>query len=177
VSNVGETEREFRIRLREVSREKRDLLVEKLRQKHGQRIVALQERLRRAQESVERERLQAQQQQIQTAVSMGATILGTLLGRRAMSTGTLGRATTAARGASRSYKEARDVQRAQENVATLQRQLADLEAEIKAELGAVGAADPASDALETTVIRPKRTGVSVQALRLAWTPKSQGVWA
>jgi hypothetical protein len=171
VSAAGETERDFRIRLHEALREKRDQLKERLREKHGQKIVALQERLRRAQQAVEREQLQSQQQRVQTAVSMGATILGAVLGRRAVGTGTLGRATTAARGASRSYKEAQDVQRAQETVAALQQQLADLEAQVQAEMDAAGAIDAAAEPLETVTLRPKRTGIAVQAVGLAWVPR------
>ncbi|MDR7417897.1 MAG: ATP-binding protein [Armatimonadota bacterium] len=171
VSNPGESERDFRIRLQAAVRERRDRAVEKLRQKYGARIASLQERLRRAQEAVEREHLQAQQQQIQTAVSVGATILGAFLGRKPVSTGTLGRATTAARGASRSYKEAQDVQRAKETVASLQQQLADLEAQVQAEIAAAaGVLDPLADPLERVVVKPKRTGVIVQAVGLAWTP-------
>jgi hypothetical protein len=171
VSAVDETERDFRIRLHDALREKRDQLRERLRQKHGQKIAALQERLRRAQDAVGREQMQAQQQQIQTAVSMGATILGAVLGRRAAGAGTLGRATTTARGASRSYKEAQDVQRARETLAALQQQLADLEAQVQAELNTVAAVDAASEPLEKVVLRPKRTGVAVQAVGLVWVPR------
>lgn len=171
-SNPDEPERGFRIRLQDAARQKRDQLLEELRKKYGQKTAALQERLRRAQQSVEREQLQAKQQKIQTVVSLGATILGGLLGRRAISTSTLGRATTAARGASRSYKEAADVQRAEETVAALQQQLNELEARLKAEIdAAAGAVNPLGDALETVTIKPKRAGIAVQAVGLAWTPK------
>lgn len=98
--------------------------------------------------------------------------LGGLLGRRAICTSTLGRATTAARGASRSYKEEQDVQRAEETVAVLQQQLNELEAQLTAEIdAAVGAVNPLGDALETVAAKPKRTGITVQAVGLAWTPK------
>ena len=60
--------------------------------------AALAERLRRAEAAVEREQQQASQPKLQTALSVGATLLGALLGRKAISAGTLGRATTAARG-------------------------------------------------------------------------------
>ncbi|MDQ7840516.1 MAG: type IV secretion system DNA-binding domain-containing protein [bacterium] len=171
-SNPGESERDFRIRIHDAARQRRDQMLEELRQRYGQKTAALQERLRRAQQSVEREQLQAKQQKIQTAVSLGATILGGLFGRRAISTSTLGRATTAARGASRSYKEAQDVQRAEETVAVLQQQLNELEAQLKAEIdAAAGAVNPLGDALETVAVKPKRTGITVQAVGLAWTPK------
>ena len=73
---------------------------------------ALAERLRRAEQAVDREQQQASDQKLQTAVSMGATVLGALFGRKAVSIGTLGRATTAARGVGRTMKEDSDVKRA-----------------------------------------------------------------
>lgn len=172
LSRPGEPERDFRIRAHDAALQKRDQIVQKLRQKYGQKVAVLQERLRRAQAAVERERLQAKQQQIQTAVSVGATILDAFMGRRAVRSGTIGRATTAARGASRSRKEAQDVQRAEETVQVLQQQLADLEAQIRVEIdAALGAVDPAAARLEPVTVRPKRTGITVQTIGLAWTPR------
>ncbi|MDR7423145.1 MAG: DUF87 domain-containing protein [Armatimonadota bacterium] len=171
VSEDGEAERTFRIRLQDAWRERRDAAVERLREKHGARLAALQERLRRAEQALAREQLQAQQQQVQTAVSMGATLLGALVGRRAASAGTLGRATTAARGATRAYKEAQDVRRAQETVELVRRQLAEVEAQVAAEVRRVGASgDPATDPLERVPIAPRRGGVVVQLVALGWVP-------
>ncbi len=171
LSQASESERDFRIRLQGAMRERRDQAVERWRQKYGQRVTTLTERLRRAQEAVEREKQQAQQQQVQTAVSVGATILDAFMGRRAIRSGTIGRATTAARGASRSYKEAQDVKRAQETAEALQQQLDALEAKIRSEIEtAVAASDPATDPLEKVVVKPKRTGVTVRAVGIAWIP-------
>ena len=78
-----------------------------------------------------RESEQATQSQLQTAISVGATLFGALLGRKAVTTSTLGRATTAARGAGRVLKERQDVGRAQENLEALRQQLADLEAQFE----------------------------------------------
>jgi hypothetical protein len=55
------------------------------------------------QEPQTRETGQAKQQYVQTAISVGATLLGALLGRKTVSTSALGRATTAARGASDAF--------------------------------------------------------------------------
>jgi len=55
---------------------------------------------------------QAKQQKIQTAISMGATLLGAFVGRKAISYSTLGRATTTLRGAGRTLKETQDIERA-----------------------------------------------------------------
>ena len=75
-------------------------------------------------------------QGVQAAISIGATILGAVLGRKTVSVGNIGRATTAARGAGRVLKEREDVARAQETVAAVQQALTALEAELQAELAA-----------------------------------------
>ena len=112
VSKPGESERDFRIRLQTAAREKRDAVVEKVRTGYAPRIARLDERIRVAEAAVAREQAQSTQQTLQTAVSIGATILGAFLGRKAVSTASLGRATTAARGAGRAMKEREDVGRA-----------------------------------------------------------------
>ena len=90
----AKTSATFRIRLSQSTREKRDDLVEQLRQKYAPKVAALQERIRKAQEAVEREKAQADQQKMQTAISFGATLLGALGGRKINSSGNIGKATT-----------------------------------------------------------------------------------
>ena len=109
-SNPGETERDFRVRLQQIAREKRDEAVEKLRRKYAPKFEQLEERKRRAEQAVEREREQAKGQKLQTAISFGATLLSSFMGRKRASMSTLGRATTAVRGAGRSMKESEDVE-------------------------------------------------------------------
>jgi hypothetical protein len=91
-SNVGESDRDFRIRLQQQAREQRDEATDKLRQKYAPKIATLQEQMRRAQAAVEREKEQAKQQKIQTALSFGTTLLGGFMGRKAVSAGSLSRA-------------------------------------------------------------------------------------
>ena len=167
-SQPNETEGEFRIRLQQASREQRDELVEGLRKKYSPKIAALQERIRRAEQAVARESEQVKQQGVQTVISIGATILGAFLGRKAVGTSSLGRATTAARGAGRVLKERQDVGRAQETVEALQQQQADLEAEFKAE--AESASLPGAESLQTITIKPTKQNISVKLVVLAWVP-------
>ena len=170
-SKPGESERDFRVRLQQSVRESRDAQIEQLRQKYAPRMAGLQERIRRAQQAVERESAQANQAKLQTAISFGTTLLGAFLGRKAVSVSTLGRATTAVRGVGRSMKEQQDIGRAAESVEALQAQLAELEAELQAEAQALEAkTDAQSEPLETISIKPKKTNISVQLVALAWTP-------
>lgn len=171
LSEPGEPERAFRIRLQQAGREKRDQQVERLRQKYAPKIAALQDRIRRAGLATEREKTQASQQKLQTAISFGAAILTALTGRKALSQSTLGRAATTARGAGRTLKESQDVARAQENLEALQKQQDDLQALMEQEMAEVGAAgDPLAEELETCEVRPKKTDIAVSMVSLAWYP-------
>ncbi len=130
----------------------------------------MQERLRRAQQAVGREKQEAAQAGIQTAISVGATVLGALFGRKAISSTTIGRATTAARTAGRTMKQAGDVGRANETVEAVQQQIQELEAELQGELDAArSASDPATEKLETVTLRPKKSDVTVRRVALVWT--------
>jgi len=170
-SQPGEAERDFRIRRQVMAHEKRDALIERIRTKYAPKITNLEDRIRRAEQAVEREKEQAQQQKLQTAVSLGATILGALFGRKKLSQSTLGRASTTAGRAGRILKESKDIERAVDNVDELRRQLAELQHRLTEEAEtATKSADPLSEKLEALVLKPKKKDISVSLLALAWAP-------
>ena len=81
---------------------------------------------------------------------------------------TLGRATTAVRGVGRSVKETQDVGRAREKLAAAQEELKALENELNEEIAALAAVDSGAVAIETIEVKPKRGGVDVRLVALAW---------
>jgi hypothetical protein len=173
VSRPDESERDFRIRVGDALRSARDEAVDGIRRKFAAKHAALTERLRRAEGAVARESEQASHQKLQTVVSVGATLLGALLGRKAVSTGTLGRATTAARGVSRTMKEASDVTRASESADAVRQQIQELDEQIREETQALTAGLEAGTDLERVTVSPKRGQISVQFVALGWDPPRQ----
>jgi len=173
-SRPGESERDFRVRLQQCGREARDKQSDNLRQKYAPKIAALHDRIRRAEQMVERQQAESRSSQMQAAISVGASILGAFLGRKTISATNIGRATTAIRGAGRAMKESQDVGRAEENVSALQQQLADLESQFKKETDAFAAAtDPLNEKLETVSLKPTKANIAVKLVALAWTPHWQ----
>ena len=171
LSAPDEPERDFRIRLQTEAREARDAALTKVREKYAPRITALQDRIRRAEQTVQVQSEQATSAKMGAAVSMGAAIFGALIGRKAVSASTLGRATTAARGMGRISKEAQDVTRASENVAAVTAQLRELETRLEGDLQAVTAEwDLTNEPFERILVKPNRGGVSVQLVALVWVP-------
>ena len=171
LSGPGESERDFRMRLQQAGREERDRQSDGLRKKYAPKIAALQDRIRRAEQAVARQQTEARSSQLQTALSIGATVIGAFLGRKALSATNLGKATTAIRGAGRAIKESKDVSQAEENVTALQRQLAELETQFKAEAEALAAAtDPVTEKLELLSLKPSKSNIAVKLVALAWCP-------
>ena len=92
---------------------------------------------------------------------MGTTLLGAFLGRKVISAGSLGRASTAARAGSRTWKEMQDVARAGETVEALKQQLADMEAEFTAEVQALESAESqATEVLDRVSVKLKKTNIA-----------------
>ncbi len=170
-SELGEDEGEFRIRLRERLHEKRDLAVEKLRRRYAPKLASLKERMRKAQERVDREKSQLKQHGFQTVVSLGATVLGAMFGRKTASIGTVGRAATTIRGAGRTARERGDIARAQEDVKSLHGRLQVLEEEFEEEVRQTeDILDIDSLDIEEITVRPRKSDMSVKTVGLVWAP-------
>jgi hypothetical protein len=171
-SKPFEKERDFRARVAQAAREQRDAAVDKLRGKYAPKVATIQERIRKAQQQVDVQKEQSSAAKTGTFLSIGTAILGAFMGRKVASPGNLGRAATAARGVSRQMKEGSDVARAEENVSALGEQLRTLEAEFEAETATLTEKfDAASAEFTTLKLHPKKSGIHVRAVVLAWTPE------
>ncbi len=168
LSRPGETERDFRIRLQQIAREKRDQQVEKLRQKYAAAFARLDEQIRRAKMTLEEQQAQAKSREYETAVSLGETILGSFLGRKSST-----RATRATREISRTMKERRDKEKAEENLKALQQEREKLEAQFQAEVSAIEAkTNPLTETFETMWYAASKTNIHVQLVALVWVASS-----
>jgi len=166
-SRPDETEAEFKARIALAIRENRDAAVDGLRKKYAPKAAALQARLVRAEAATQKQKDQASQARLQTFISVGSTLLGALLGRKAISSSTLNKAATAARGVGRTLQEGTDVATAEQSAAAIRQQIADIEMEVEAESASLAATAPAIERVE---VRPLRSGISVRLLALAWVP-------
>ena len=170
-SFAGEAEGSFRARLALAAREQRDMEIEKLRRKYGQTYASLNDRLMRARQVLAREQEQAQAKKMESVISFGTAILGAFLGRKAVSAGSVSRMGTAAKSAGRLRKEQMDVARAQETVASVNHQIADLEERLQKDIDALESAfDPAEERLEEVRVNPRSSDISVDVFGLLWLP-------
>jgi len=168
VSRPGESERDFRIRLSQLAREKRDEALERLRQKYAARIASLEKQYLIAQQRLQKEQEEYKEKIAQSAISMGATIFGAILGRKAYQ---IGRATTTARSASRAYYEKLDIKRAQERAEMARTRLEEMERELEREADNIANLyDPEQEQLQTMALRPRKKDMAVCWSGLLWLP-------
>jgi hypothetical protein len=170
-SKPRESEREFRLRLVQASREGRDGALETLRAKYKPKLDAMQEKIRRAQEKLSREQAQASQTGWDATIAVGTSVLGAILGRKTINKTNVGRASTAAKAATRAAKQRGDASQAAATVDSLRKEHDDLFAEFQDKIESMAAAlRPEALVLEALPIRPKKTDITVEKVVLAWMP-------
>jgi prefoldin subunit 5 len=174
VSEPGEDERDFRIRLQHLSHERRDEAIEALRKKYASKIATLEDRQRRARQALERKTSQAQQKKLDAAVSTGTALLGVLLGRKSVSSTSLSRVGTAVRSASRARQSGDGISQAEETLQSVEAQLRELESQLQQELERVAETyNPLDQKLEEIEIRATSANITVHLVGLAWRPSAR----
>ncbi len=175
-SQPGESEGDFRTRIAQALRERRDEAVAKLREKFASKLRTLEDQLRRAQDRVARENAQYSQQKMQSAISIGATVLGAIFGGgRRIGAGNIGRAAGALRTTGRLGREKGDVDRAEDSVEVLQQRLGELQAQCEAQIEELlRANDAASVAVRTIQVPARKSDIAVGTVALLWVPWRTG---
>ena len=169
-SKPGESEADFRARSALDAASGSDQKAVALRQKYDAKKAVIEERVRKAGQAVDREKEQSKQAGLNAVLNIGTSILGGLFGGRSTSATSIKRA---ASGASRALGQHGDVSRAEDTEHTYQQQLADIETQYQAELAAMTGTDGSQEALETVVVRPKKTDIDVTLVALAFAPHWQ----
>ena len=169
LASPEESEREFRIRLREKARELRDEVGDQLKEKFGKKRKSLETKIHRAQQKVERESEQYEEKKRDSFLHLGASVLSAVLGgsRRLGSSRT---ATSISRMGRLSGEKA-DVRRAREDLERLAEEMRELDLAFEDELAEVrDSFDPELEELRVLEVAPRRTDIRVDLVALAWRP-------
>jgi hypothetical protein len=170
-SQAGEPEGDFRVRMTQVAREARDVQMEKLKAKYGSKVARLEERVRKAEQKLEREEAQVAESKQSTWISVGQTILGAVLGRKKVSIGTAERAGTTMRRAGKIGKEKDDVRQAQADLETAAENLKAMEAEFTEESEVLKETfDVEQLEIVAAPVKPRKSDIDAGKVRLVWTP-------
>ncbi len=170
-SRPGESESEFRIRIAQLAREKRDAAKDRLRSRYATRFTTLDNRIRTAEDRVAREKGQLQQASLDTTASLGESIFGTIFGRKVFTRTNASKVTRTMRGLGKARQQKADVAQAEAALAELRQQRTQLDEELQHALTAI-AHDyhPEQIALEQVTLRPRKSDINVIEICLVWLP-------
>jgi hypothetical protein len=167
LSRQGEGEKEFRIRLSDMQRERRDAAMEKLKAGYLPKFARVQERIRKAEQRVEKEEAQFRDQGLATAVDVGATLLGALFGRRVSAASAVRR--TASR-VGRTSGERGDIARAKADLDAARQDMVMLEDQFREQATSLREVDLAELTIEAVRVPPRKSDIAVAPLAVAWLP-------
>ncbi len=164
-----ETDAEFRLRLEQAAREERDETVQVIRRKYETKMRTAADKVNRAREAVARQKSQARSAQVQTAISVGTSVLGALFGKKASGLGHITRAGTAARGATRAMKESSDVGTAEEKLADAEAAASELEAEVETKIAEIPSPTAVVSHPETLRLKLLPATLRIESAGILWT--------
>lgn len=168
-SHPGEMPDEFRTRVTQMARERRDEAVEALREKTAKAFKSLQEKAIRAQTKVDTQKGQATSAKVSTVVSIGTSLLGAFFGRK-RGIASMAKASTI-NSAARVMRESQEVAAAEAELARIDEDTAALEKQLAEDTQTIrDQHDPARLVLETVRLTPAKTKIIPKAIGILWLP-------
>jgi hypothetical protein len=169
-SKKNENERDFRLRLINAASERRQENVLSLKNKFAPKLISLEQKIRHAQTQAEKAYLEARQQKVATAIDIGATVLGAMVGRRNSTTG-LRQAASAAKEISKIAGETQSIDVANRNLQALENQLQALDSEYRLEISKLdNKYNPLNESLETVSFNLKPANLTCSIFIPVWLP-------
>lgn len=164
-ASPDETREAFYGRVRAQLRERRDVAIEKVRDKFRGRLDKAQDRVDRTASVVDEQSSQARQAQLNTALNVGTSLLGSLFGSSRRST------RRAVSGVSKAIKEQRDVSRAEARHTDALEAYAAVERDLQLAVDAVRAKNSVEHSpVDVVAIKPRKSTIAVSHFGLAWVP-------
>jgi hypothetical protein len=162
----NESEREFKARLCQVARERRDAEVDTLKQKHAAQIEKLQAKLRKFERGLEAEEAEYDARKREELITTGETVLGFMMGRRYMRT--MSRVATKRRLSTQSKYR---IEETKDEIAELEEELSALGSELEQAANEISRKwSDMLGRLSTEELRPRRADIDVRLVALAWVP-------
>jgi hypothetical protein len=166
-STPKEPKREFILRLRQKAREVRDEEIDDLERKYEKKIQKLNDRMAKAQVSLEKKKAVSSSRKQEIMVSVGESVLGMFMGRRSLRS-----ASTAMSKYRQSKSASMTVEEAEKKVKALKREIKELEDELTQETNAIREEwDESLENLEEKPIKPRKSDIDISLMAVAWMPQ------
>lgn len=167
LSRPEETLSDFKSRLMDLIREEKDKAIEKLSEKYAKKEEKLEKNYEKLLEKLEKEEADVKNATTQSALSIGSSVLGALLGRTKV--GTLSASVTGLNKASRILKQKKDVDLVNKKIEKLIEEIKGLEDNLKQNIEDMSAKfDIDNYTIETISIKPKKSDIFGIKVAFLW---------
>ena len=167
-SKQDESLENFRIRVQDRLNEKIDEQLEKLKAKYQKENDAIELKISKLYEKLDKEKREATASTTDTILNIGTSILGAFFGRGNAASG-LSKVASGARGANKALKERGDVKIVENDLALLEEQRTSLQTTLENEISKIKEQNSITNfQIEEFNITPKRTDIYNIKLELLW---------
>ena len=165
-SKPRESKSDFILRITQMARERRDEEVDKIEEKYSKDLQKLKEKLERSQEVLLKKQATANSLKQEAMVSAGESVIKIFMGRRS---------TTSASKAMNKYQKSKtvaiDIQEAQKDIETLNKEMELLENKLKIEVESIKERrEKEISEIKEVLIQPKKSDIEIKIVSLAWIP-------
>ncbi len=168
-SKPGESLGDFKVRFSGQLREQKEEAVEKLRNKYQTRQERLEQKLNKAFDKLDKEKVDVTTKTTDSLISFGVAVVGAFFGRKTFSASNISRAATGMRNVGRVAKEKSDVKRAEQDVWELQSGLEELSVEIEEKVTELADSFSLGNyQIEIFAIKPRRADIFSVRMFLLW---------
>jgi molybdopterin converting factor small subunit len=168
-SKLGESKRDFLVRLDDTLKELREEKVKKLQEKFQSDYDKLSDKLQKLDMKLKKEQADVTSKMTDTIISVGMTLVSAFFGKKALSASTISKGASTLSKGKGVLKERTDVANAELLIDDVQEEMQTLEANLKDEIQEIGEElDAKNYPLESVIIKPRRSDISITDFALLW---------
>ncbi len=168
-SKLGESKRDFLVRMEDTLKELREERIEKLQEKFGSDYEKLQDKLQKLDMKLQKEEAEASSKMADTLIGVGMTLVSAFFGKKTLSAATISKGASTLSKGKDVLKERTDVANAQLLLSDVQEEMQLLEQRLKEEIEEITKElDIKNYAPQSLIIKPKRSDIVLIDFALLW---------
>jgi len=167
---AGQSEADFLALVDLARRQARDAAVDQLKGKLGKQLDTIRRQRQTLEDKLRNREAQAQAATVDTALTLGGSLLGALLGRGTLTQTNVRRAVKSVNAATRARGQHVNVELVKQELAALDERAAALDVELEQQAKALDGVLQGKSALDVREIKPRKADTVVEVLWLVWLP-------
>ncbi len=165
----NQSKKDFIITIQNELRDRKDMQLQKLKQKYEKDYERLQNRIEKAQLKLEKEKSDVTSKTTETFIDIGLTIFSALFGRKKLSRTTISRGASSIKKGREIFNEKDDVLRAEALLKSTQKEVEELEKDFKEEVEKLEQSFSVDNyPISIKLIKPRRRDIAIEDMALLW---------